>query len=108
MKLSPRIQQVCEMTLQGHKNAVIAEALGVSIHAVNLYKDRLYKKLGVHSKYELRRKLNGSPVRVYGPGITRLQTYQAYRAQGLTYKEIGRLEGVTPDHVKTYVYRYGA
>lgn len=105
MKLSPRIQQVCEMTLQGHKNAVIADALGVSIHTIKLYKIRLYRYLGVHTKYELRRKIMREPTKVEAD--TRLKVYQAYRAQGLTYKEIGRLEGVTPDHVRTYVYRYG-
>lgn len=108
MKLSPRMQQVCEMTLQGLKNERIADSLKISVNTVKKYKARLYKQLGTHSKYELRRKFSDAPVRVYGPEITRLQTFQAYRAQGLTYKEIGRLEGVTPDHVKTYIYRYGA
>lgn len=105
MKLSPRIQQVCEMTLQGHKNERIAEALGVSIHTVKFYKVRLYRYLGVHTKHELRRKIMGEPVRIEEG--SRLAAYQAYRIQGLSYKEIGRLEGVTPDHVRTYVYRYG-
>lgn len=105
MKLSPRIQQVCEMTLQGHKNERIAEALGVSVHTVKKYKVRLYRYLGVHTKHELRRKILGQPVRVEAP--TRMATYLEYRRQGLTYKEIGRLENVTADHVRTYVYRYG-
>lgn len=105
MKLSPRIQQVCEMTLQGHKNERIADAIGVSVHTVKMYKVRLYRYLGVHTKHELRRKIMGEPVKVEAE--TRMKVYQAYRAQGLTYKEIGRLEGVTPDHVRTYVYRYG-
>lgn len=105
MKLSPRIHQVCEMTLQGHKNEVIADTLGVSVHTIKLYKVRLYRYLGVHTKHELRRKIMGEPVKVEAD--TRMKVYQAYRAQGLTYKEIGRLEGVTPDHVRTYVYRYG-
>lgn len=105
MKLSIRTQQVCEMTLQGKSNKVIADVLGVSIHAVKMYKTRLYRYLGVHSKLELRRKIMGEPVRV--ESVNRLSTYQAYRAQGLSYKEIGKLEGVTPDHVRTYVYRYG-
>jgi DNA-binding CsgD family transcriptional regulator len=105
MKLSPRIQQVCELTLQGHSNKCIAEKLGVSIHSIKLYKVRLYRYLGVHTKQELRRKIMGEPVRIEAE--SKLAAYQAYRVQGLSYKEIGRLEGVTPDHVRTYVYRYG-
>lgn len=105
MKLSPRIQQVCEMTLQGHKNERIADALGVSVHTIKKYKVRLYRYLGVHTKHELRRKIFGQPERIEAP--TRMETYQAYRQQGLTYKEIGRLESVTADHVRTYIYRYG-
>lgn len=94
------------MTLQGLKVEAIAEALHVSPNTVKKYKARLYRYLGVHTKHELRRKILGQPERIEEP--TRMQTYQAYRRKGLTYKEIGRLEGVTPDHVKTYVYRYGA
>ena len=105
MKLSPQIQAVCDMTLQGHKNERIAEALHVSVHTVKKYKVRLYRYLGVHTKHELRRKIIGQPERIEAP--TRMAVYLAYRQQGLTYKEIGRLEGVTPDHVRTYVYRYG-
>lgn len=105
MKLSPRIQQVCEMTLQKHTNEVIADALGISPNTVKEYKKRLYQYLQVSNVHELRRKIMGEPVKIEAD--TRMKVYQAYRAQGLTYKEIGRLEGVTPDHVRTYVYRYG-
>lgn len=105
MKLSPRIQQVCEMTLQKHTNEVIAHALGISPNTVKEYKKRLYQYLNVSNVHELRCKIMGQPVRVEAP--TRMATYLEYRRQGLTYKEIGRLEGVTPDHVRTYVYRYG-
>lgn len=103
MKLSPRIQQVCELTLQGLTNKEIAHQLSLSENTVRLYKKRLYAYLGVHSKQELRNKIMGEPVRIEAP--SRMDLYVSYRRQGLTYKEIGRLESVSHQHVKTYVSR---
>lgn len=104
MKLSPRIQQVCDLTLGGLTNDLIAQSLSLSVNTVKLYKKRLYRYMGVHSKQGLRNKVFGKPTPLQAK--SRLDLYLAYRDQGLTYKEIARLEGVSHGSIKTYVNEF--
>lgn len=100
-------QRICDMTAAGFTNAEIATVLGVSIDCVKARKKVIYRRLEIGSKMELRRIIQGDPVRLQGPGIKKRDVYRAYRAQGVTYKEISRLEGVKPDSVKTYLWGGG-
>jgi transposase len=38
-------------------------------------------------------------------GTTKLEIYRNYRAQGLSYKAIARLENVSHLHIKTWLHR---
>lgn len=51
--LSHREQQVCQAVLQGKKNEVIADELGVSPSSVITYRKRAYEKLGISSRAQL-------------------------------------------------------
>lgn len=50
MKLSPRIDTVFKMTLQGHSHNDIAETMRISKNTVKGYRKRLYRYLGVNGK----------------------------------------------------------
>jgi DNA-binding NarL/FixJ family response regulator len=51
--LSHREQQVCQAVLQGKKNEIIADELGVSLNSVVTYRKRAYEKLGISSRAQL-------------------------------------------------------
>lgn len=51
--LSQREQQVCQAVLQGKKNELIADELGVSLNSVVTYRKRAYEKLGISSRAQL-------------------------------------------------------
>lgn len=51
--LSHREQQVCQAVLQGKKNELIADELGVSLNSVVTYRKRAYEKLGISSRAQL-------------------------------------------------------
>lgn len=51
--LSHREQQVCQAVLQGKKNELIADELGVSPSSVVTYRKRAYEKLGISSRAQL-------------------------------------------------------
>jgi len=51
--LSQREQQVCQAVLQGKKNELIADELGVTLNSVVTYRKRAYEKLGISSRAQL-------------------------------------------------------
>lgn len=51
--LSHREQQVCQAVLQGKKNELIADELGVTLNSVVTYRKRAYEKLGISSRAQL-------------------------------------------------------
>jgi len=51
--LSHREQQVCQAVLQGKKNELIADELGVTLNSVITYRKRAYEKLGISSRAQL-------------------------------------------------------
>lgn len=51
--LSHREQQVCQAVLQGKKNEIIADELGVALNSVVTYRKRAYEKLGISSRAQL-------------------------------------------------------
>jgi DNA-binding CsgD family transcriptional regulator len=51
--LSPRETQVLTCVLAGLTEAGIAQALGISTHTVHTHLERLYRKLGIHSRTQL-------------------------------------------------------
>lgn len=53
MKLSPQIDTVFKMTLQGHSHNDIAETMRISKNTVKGYRRRIYKYFGVSGKKEL-------------------------------------------------------
>ena len=52
--LTPREAQVLELLQSGRSNAEIAEVLHVSIETVRTHARRVYRKLGVRTRRELR------------------------------------------------------
>lgn len=54
--ISPRLNTVLNLLLQGHGRKQIATQLGISINTVNGYAKELYRRFGVHSQAELIRR----------------------------------------------------
>lgn len=50
MRLSPRELQLVEAVCSELKDRAIAERLGISTHTVRTHFERLFRKLGVHSR----------------------------------------------------------
>lgn len=57
-KLSKRELEVVDLIAQGYTNADIAKTLYISAHTVNDHTKNIYRKLDVHSRYELIALLN--------------------------------------------------
>jgi DNA-binding CsgD family transcriptional regulator len=51
--LSRREAEVATELLEGHSSRIIAEHLGVTVHTVRRMTERVFKKMGVHSRAEL-------------------------------------------------------
>ena len=51
--LTAREEQICNLLLQGHTLAAIADRLGIALSTAQGYSKSLYRKLGVHGKQEL-------------------------------------------------------
>ena len=51
--LSKREKEVVDLIASGYSNAEIASALFISPHTVNDHTKKIYRKLDVHSRYEL-------------------------------------------------------
>lgn len=51
--LSKRELEVVELIAGGYSNADIAKILFISVHTVNDHTKNIYRKLNVHSRYEL-------------------------------------------------------
>lgn len=51
--LTPREQQIAELTARGHSSTYIADELFISSSTVRFHQQNLYRKLNVHSKQEL-------------------------------------------------------
>ncbi len=56
-ELTPTEQRVAELVVEGKSNKEVAAALVVSVHTVESTLTSVYRKLGVHSRTELARKL---------------------------------------------------
>ncbi|MDH5264445.1 MAG: response regulator [Betaproteobacteria bacterium] len=55
--LTAREREVLELVVEGHYNKVIADRLGVSMRTVEVYRARIFEKMGVKSAVELARLL---------------------------------------------------
>ncbi len=60
--LSPRESDVCQLLLQGLCVKEIASLRNISCKTVECQKTNLYRKLGVHSYYELLKHFHANPV----------------------------------------------
>jgi RNA polymerase sigma factor (sigma-70 family) len=52
-RLSPREQEVAQLVAQGMTNVEIAEQMGVTRRTVATHLERIYERLGIHSRAEL-------------------------------------------------------
>ena len=53
MRLSPREQQLMRLVAQGLSNKQLAAELMISEGTIKVYLAKLFRKLGVHDRYEL-------------------------------------------------------
>ena len=51
--LSPKMQEVMMLLMEGHTTGVVAARLGVSVPTAQNYTKRLFRIVGVHSRAEL-------------------------------------------------------
>ncbi len=58
--LSKRELEVADLIAGGYSNGDIAKTLFISVHTVNDHTKNIYKKLGIHSRYELTALMNKS------------------------------------------------
>jgi len=52
-RLSPRERQLLRLIMADAPDAFMAENLGLSVHTIHTYMDRLYRKLGVNSRCQV-------------------------------------------------------
>jgi len=57
--LTARERDVLDLIVEGHYNKVIADRLGIAMRTVEVYRARVFEKMGVKSAVELARKLGG-------------------------------------------------
>jgi len=64
--LTAREREVLQLIVEGHYNKVIADRLGIAVRTVEVYRARIFSKMGVKSAVELARMLGDRGER--GPG----------------------------------------
>ena len=64
--LTAREREVLELIVEGHYNKVIADRLGIAVRTVEVYRARIFSKMGVKSAVELARMLGDRGEK--GPG----------------------------------------
>jgi len=53
LRLSPREATIADLAVGDNSDDMIAQQLGISRHTVHTHLDRIYTKLGVHSRCQL-------------------------------------------------------
>jgi two-component system, LuxR family, response regulator DctR len=51
--LTPREREILDLIVEGHYNKVIADRLGIAMRTVEVYRARIFEKMGVRSAVEL-------------------------------------------------------
>jgi two-component system response regulator DctR len=57
--LTAREREILDLIVEGHYNKVIADRLGIAMRTVEVYRARIFEKMGVKSAVELARLLGG-------------------------------------------------
>jgi DNA-binding CsgD family transcriptional regulator len=69
LRLSPREAMIVELVVTDLHEDLIASTLGISKHTVHTHLDRIYRKVGAHSRCQLAVKLFSTYVTMVGSRI---------------------------------------
>lgn len=104
--LPPSLARIALHVASGLADKEIARALGIPLATVRTYVQRVYARLGVRSRIELRARFwsvpSGPTSHALPPSLARVADEIA---RGLTDKEIAQTLGMSVATVRTYVQR---